>query len=599
MDWILVQKEALQMESNESIPDWSQPYAIAEKIWWVGAPLQDDAFQCHTYLIENGSESILIDPGSMINFDEMIRKVETVLPLSDIRWIICQHQDPDITASLPALDRLITRSDAMVLTHWRAIALLKHYNVRIPFQCIEKMGWRLDTGARRIQFIFTPYLHFPGAFCTFDDQSGILFSSDLFGGFTEQWQLFAQDESYFEAMRPFHEHYMPSQTILFDGLLKLSPLPIRMIAPQHGSIIPEHLVQFMIERLKDLDCGLFSLAQSSTDVQRLSRLNLLLRKFFKDLVFVREFRSVLETLAQLAGQLLPLVGLDIHWQLDEEEFLLWSQENHYQRRQTKPCADVTALFRQPDQGSDWSVRGVYLCYLVQEEKSALVLHLRDSESGGVKGLAIFRMQRAVVITQEEGQILNRMGEALSVAAMREILQFQLEGERQRYYERSIRDPLTNLYTRFYLREAAGRLFEIQDRDAHTQLAFAAFDLDFFKSVNDTYGHAAGDDVLRALGQILLAETRTMDIPVRLGGEEFLLLMVGSGIPESLEVAERIRLRVEKLALPGILSGRSFTISAGVSLRHPKESLEAVMEKADVALYKAKHAGRNRVVMAED
>ncbi|MBF0183022.1 MAG: diguanylate cyclase [Magnetococcales bacterium] len=582
---------------DDSTPDWTQPIAIADKVWWVGAPLLDDSFQCHTYLIENGTESILIDPGSMINFAAMLRKVESIIPLSHVRWVICQHQDPDITASLPALDQLITRPDAVVLTHWRAIALLKHYNIRIPFQCIEKMGWRMHVGQCHIQFVFTPYLHFPGAFCTFDENSGILFSSDLFGGFTEQWHLFAQDESYFEAMRPFHEHYMPSQTILFDGLLKLSPLPIRMIAPQHGSIIPEHLVRFMIDRLKDLDCGLFSLAQSSTDIQRLSRLNLLLRKFFKDLVFVREFRSVLETLAQLAGQLLPLVSLDIHWQLDEQEYLLWAQDNHYQRRQIAPNQEVEALFQLTEQDSDWSVRGVYICFLPEEQKPALLLHLRDSESGGVKGLALFRLQRAIAISQEEGQILHRMGDALSVAAMREILHYQLEGERQRYYERSIRDPLTNLYTRFYLRESASRLFDIQDRDSHTQLSFAAFDLDFFKSVNDTYGHGAGDDVLRALGQILLSETRTMDIPVRLGGEEFLLLMVGSGMQESMEVAERIRVRVEQLTLPGALHGRRFTISAGVSMRQPKESLESVMEKADVALYQAKHSGRNRVIMA--
>ncbi|MBF0463212.1 MAG: diguanylate cyclase [Magnetococcales bacterium] len=584
---------------NESIHDREHPIAIGENIWWVGSPLQDDSFQCHTYLIENGHDSILIDPGSMITFASMVRKVEEVIPLAQIRWIICQHQDPDITACLPALDRMITRADAVILTHWRAIALLKHYDIKLPFQCIEKMGWRLETGRGQISFVFTPYLHFPGAFCTFDHRTGILFSSDLFGGFTERWQLFAQDESYFEAMRPFHEHYMPSQTILFDGLLKLSPLPIRMIAPQHGSIIPEHLVRFMIEHLKELDCGLFSLAQSSTDIQRLSRLNLLLRKFFKDLVFVREFRSVLETLAQLAGQLLPLARMDICWALDDNEFLVWSQEHHYQRRQEPLPADVVELFAQGEEISDWSVRGVYLCVLGEESQPALVLHLRDSESGGVRGLAMFRLLRPVVLATEEARILSQMGEALSVSAMREILHHQLEGERQRYYERSIRDPLTNLYTRFYLRESAARLFEMQDRDPRTQLSVAMFDLDFFKSVNDTYGHGAGDEVLRALGRILLSETRTLDIPVRVGGEEFVLLMVGSGVQESLDVAERIRVRVAELALPGVLAGRAFTISAGVSLRHPKESLEAAMEKADAALYRAKQGGRNRVLLATD
>ncbi|MBF0426844.1 MAG: diguanylate cyclase [Magnetococcales bacterium] len=578
-----------------SPPDWDHPILLGEKVWWVGTPLQQDPFQCHTYLIDNGDDSILIDPGSMITVDDMLRKVQEVMPISRIRWIICQHQDPDITASLPVLDRLITRPDAAILTHWRAIALLKHYNVKLPFQCVEKMGWCLENSGRRITFVFTPYLHFPGAFCTFDTQSGILFSSDLFGGFTEGWQLFAQDESYFHAMRPFHEHYMPSQTILFDGLTKLSPLPIRMIAPQHGSIIPEHLVRFMIERLKELDCGLFSLAQSNTDIIRLSKLNLLLRQFFKDLVFAREFRAILEALAHLAGQMLPLERLDIHWLLDNGRFLLWSPEHHYRRRVESPPREVLALFAEGHNAIDWSVRGFYLCILEQGGQPALVLHLRDAESGKVRGLAVFRLSGAVVLSPEEGQIVNRMGEALSVASMREIMHYELEEERQRYYEKSIRDPLTHLYTRFYLREAAHRLFEVQDRDPNTALAVAIFDLDHFKSVNDTYGHGAGDEVLRAMGDILLKETRTADIPVRLGGEEFVLLLVGARMQEAFEVTERIRVVVAELALPGTLAGRKFTVSAGVAARAPRESLESVLERADTALYRAKHAGRNRVL----
>ncbi|MBF0323013.1 MAG: MBL fold metallo-hydrolase [Magnetococcales bacterium] len=383
--------------TDASHPDWNHPITLGENIWWVGTPLRDDDFQCHTYLIENGTHSILIDPGSMINFNETVRKVEEIIPFSHVRWVICQHQDPDITASLPSLDRLITRPDAAVLAHWRAIALLKHYDVKIPFQCVEKLGWHLDADGRHLTFVFTPYLHFPGAFCTFDVRSGILFSSDLFGGFTEEWQLFAKDESYFHAMRPFHEHYMPSQTILFDGLTKLSPLPIRMIAPQHGSIIPEHLVRFMVEHLKELDCGLFSLAQSTTDIQRLSKLNLLLRQFFKDLVFTKEFRAILEALAHLAGQMLPLERLDIHWLVEEGHYLLWSPEFHYHRRQEPPPSEIIPLFSESNNPSDWSVRGFYLCILEQEGKPALVLHLRDAENGIIRGLAVFRLSKAVIL----------------------------------------------------------------------------------------------------------------------------------------------------------------------------------------------------------
>jgi hypothetical protein len=90
--------------------------------------------------------------------------------------------------------------------------------------------------------VFTPYLHFPGAFTTFDELTGTLFSSDLFGGFTNDDELVAADMSYFEDIRPFHEHYMPSREILAHGMEDLETLPLELIAPQHGKIIPKPLI---------------------------------------------------------------------------------------------------------------------------------------------------------------------------------------------------------------------------------------------------------------------------------------------------------------------------------------------------------------------
>lgn len=76
----------------------------------------------------------------------------------------------------------MSRDDAVVITHWRTEALLKHYGLSLPFWLLDRNGWQLDLGGRRLRFIFTPYAHFPGAFCTYDEQTGTLFSSDLFGG---------------------------------------------------------------------------------------------------------------------------------------------------------------------------------------------------------------------------------------------------------------------------------------------------------------------------------------------------------------------------------------------------------------------------------
>lgn len=139
--------------------DPERPFRLAEGVWWVGHYLADDPFQCHAYLIENGDQSVLIDPGSKLTFQHVLGKVEDVLPFTRIRYFICHHQDPDITSTLPLIDQLVSRKDAVIISHWRAIALLKHYGLDLPFWCVEQNGWHLNAGGRRLKFILTPYLH--------------------------------------------------------------------------------------------------------------------------------------------------------------------------------------------------------------------------------------------------------------------------------------------------------------------------------------------------------------------------------------------------------------------------------------------------------
>ena len=236
--------------------DPNGPIRIAPGIWWVGYYLPDDKLQCLTYLIEDGDQSVLIDPGSRLTIGHTLKKIRQVMSFDQIRYFICHHQDPDLTAALPEIDKIVTREDAVVISHRRGNALLRHYNIEMPFVCCEKMGWELSLPHRRLKFVFTPYLHFPGAFCTFDEETGILFSSDLFGGLTKEWQLVAQDENYFDAIKPFHEQYMPSKEIIAAGLNRLNQLPINAIAPQHGSIVPGWLVPILMGRLRELETDL-------------------------------------------------------------------------------------------------------------------------------------------------------------------------------------------------------------------------------------------------------------------------------------------------------------------------------------------------------
>jgi diguanylate cyclase (GGDEF)-like protein len=126
---------------------------------------------------------------------------------------------------------------------------------------------------------------------------------------------------------------------------------------------------------------------------------------------------------------------------------------------------------------------------------------------------------------------------------------------------------------------------------------ALLDIDFFKQINDRHGHAAGDEVLRSFAAVARAELRAGDVLARWGGEEFLLMLPDSGEPEARAVVERIRARVGALAVEGMADGHRISFSAGLTARRGGEALADTVNRADKALYQAKSAGRDRVVLA--
>ena len=129
-------------------------------------------------------------------------------------------------------------------------------------------------------------------------------------------------------------------------------------------------------------------------------------------------------------------------------------------------------------------------------------------------------------------------------------------------------------------------------------ALVAIDIDHFKEVNDTYGHAAGDEALRLLGRLLLSALREGDVAARIGGEEFTVLLPGGDLRLAMEVAERLRALVESRTFRAAGAERRLTISCGVSaFPYPSAHPENLVPAADAALYEAKGAGRNCVVAA--
>ncbi|MDH5490755.1 MAG: GGDEF domain-containing protein, partial [Myxococcales bacterium] len=185
-----------------------------------------------------------------------------------------------------------------------------------------------------------------------------------------------------------------------------------------------------------------------------------------------------------------------------------------------------------------------------------------------------------------------------------VLRFMLQNDQEfeaarRLYDSSVRDALTGLYNRHYFEDRLRA--EVGYARRHGEdLSLLFLDADHFKRVNDTYGHAAGDEVLRSLGAYLLSTVRDEDIAARIGGEEFVILLRGIGSQGASGAAERLRAGAEALAIEH--EGRSITITVSIGLCSLAEddgigSAAELLARADGALYQAKEQGRNRVQRA--
>ncbi|TDT70470.1 diguanylate cyclase (GGDEF)-like protein [Hypnocyclicus thermotrophus] len=156
------------------------------------------------------------------------------------------------------------------------------------------------------------------------------------------------------------------------------------------------------------------------------------------------------------------------------------------------------------------------------------------------------------------------------------------------------DTLTNIYNRRYFIDILSHILEQTKRYSH-KLAIVLIDIDYFKKINDTYGHDIGDKVLVEFSKEIQNNIRKSDIFARYGGEEFILALPETNFKEAFNLAERLKNKIEQLKIEVNSTTKiSFTASFGLAMYVNEEKLDDIIKKADVALYKAKNSGRNNV-----
>lgn len=226
----------------------------------------------------------------------------------------------------------------------------------------------------------------------------------------------------------------------------------------------------------------------------------------------------------------------------------------------------------------------------KKDKSFVIADIGSTNGTFINGLQINQ------------SILNE-GDKIRVGDL--LLKFSLQdaidvSHQENMREMAMRDPLTKVYNRRYFMELMFKEVNYTMR-IRQPITCIMIDLDFFKKVNDSYGHQGGDLVLQTVAQRLAKELRVYDAIARYGGEEFVIMLRTTALENAMILAERLRKVVENLSINYEGKTISVTVSMGVATMDPDHmmSVEDLLKEADMHLYRSKQNGRNRVSSARD
>lgn len=275
---------------------------------------------------------------------------------------------------------------------------------------------------------------------------------------------------------------------------------------------------------------------------------------------------------------IKLAGLTYQWHGEElaswprlgpelQELLTW-------RIQTE--SEQVLMLQDPEQYFEVGVREITRHTHKEPIRLGQMIYLRDITR---RHLSELKLSEALAVSEERLETISSLHELLKAQALR--------------------DPLTGLYNRRYLDDLFARELARAERN-QTSIAVALIDLDHFKRLNDTHGHLAGDDALKAVAAFLLNNVREADAVFRIGGEEFLVILPGASAEEALEKMRGICAALAATPVPTRNGHLSITLSGGLA-HFPAQAkdLDGLMVKADAELYRAKNAGRNQVLGTSD
>ncbi len=515
-------------------------------IYHIGDPTTQNGLNCNPYLLIDGNEAVLFDPGSPLDYATVLENIQKLISLDQIKYIVLHHQDPDFCASVPLLERDGVKAE--LVTSWRAMTLIQFYGAHLPFYLIEEHQMQLEMASgRTLSFLSTPYLHFAGAFVTYDAATNSLFSSDLFGAFSYNPTLFA-DEQYLNKMLAFHEHYMPSNAILRPVMDLLELIKIDAILPQHGSIINANVPKY-IEALKKLECGSL-LTPVKKNLMQSGGYLMVFNQIYDRLISLYPAEDVTQVFNAITALKFNELGEIITY--DHDGDTVWNQ----------------------------------IFSVIKEKKGVLWLSILEPFVQTLCGIYDLPLPQVFE---------NTYGEIISENKKLQEINLALDQTIKTANDRLVRCQITGMYNEVFFRSLLSEEFE--NEDWRNLGALVCIRIDDFDDYKTQFGDQEGRTVLNNMAYLLKEEFGS-NAAYRMDFADFGLYLKNAQKQVIIEKVDRFRMKISK---SDFFMG-DLTISAGVAFAE-EINLDTVSREAAIDQYlnlalerlrSAELAGRNKV-----
>lgn len=519
---------------------------LRDKVYHVGDPAVFSGLDCNPYLIIEGDEAVLFDPGSVLDFNTVLENLKALVDLNKIKYIVLHHQDPDFCCAVPLLEQ--AGVNATIITSWRTMTMIQYYGIKSPMYLIEEHNMKLvlNTG-RSLEFILTPYLHFAGSFVTFDKKEKILFSSDLFGAFSHNRTFYA-DDSYMDKMLSFHELYMPSNSVLRPIMDILLNYPIDIILPQHGSIIRDRVKDY-IHALRTLECGSM-LAPLKKSLMKSGGYLMIFNEVYRRLRSIYPVEEVCEVFRAVPNLIIDEACEVKDYHSDGE--ILWNEIFEAVKRH-KGMGWITVL--------EPFVRNLCAVYdLILPDVFSAALNEITSENN--------RLRETNIALDQTVKAVN---------------------------DKLMKCPITGLYNETFLRSLLAEEMVNGDRGGIGDLV--SISVDNFSSYQMQYGVPEGHKVLNNLAY-MLQESFGEHSVFRMEFTEFALYVQGFKKNELIERLENLRIAVSKSNLflgdLTISGGVAFCSEIGLDEPSSEKTVEAYLKLSLTRQRITKKKGKNMI-----